>query len=543
MNGHATGSTSGERSHAKSVRQTSALQWFADRTGIDRSFLASLNLDDRSDCIAFTFKPLNACKVRRATDDKQKRVWWEDHGVPPPFWPMPAGSLPRTIVLTEGESDCCTFLFCRYDALAFTLGAHKVPEHAALVELAERGVDRLVIAGDIDEVGTTWALRTARAAHAAGMTAAVIDLSLLASPLGSDFKDANDLFRSCETIDGFRDKVEMATVEVDAPADETVTLDAFLEVGEREIPWLIEDLLAAGEIALVAAPQKTYKTWLTVVLVRALATAGEFLQPGWRARRTHRILLVEEEGSDVKFAQRFRTANFRGDVAIRFRKGSDLTSPEFVDAVIAQIRDGEFEVLVLDPLQRMAPGVNENDAGEMGRLWDNVHRIARECPSLAIIVVHHFNKNAQLGWQGVRGSSRTGGEVDVAFFLERTDSGIKLAIDGRDIPQYLNASEALDVSVEIDGPNRILKMEVQGTVKIKVRATSQIRAAIEEFLQKEGEAHRTTDEILGAVAGSTGMTPSSEGVRKHLRALENEGLVAGQVVGTQGAKGWTWVKS
>ena len=242
----------------------------------------------------------------------------------------------------------------------------------------------------------------------------MIDLRRLFGPFGSDFSDANDLYRSCESVEDFRERIDAATVEVAAPREETVDLDAFLTVASEEIPWLIEDLIARGEIALIAAPQKTYKTWFVIVLVRALATGGEFLQAGWRATGEHRILVIEEGGNEVKFAQRFRTADFKGNVSIRFRKGSDLTSPQFTDALIAQVQEGDYDVLVLDPLQRMAPGVNENDAGEMGRLWDNIHRIARECPSLAIILLHHFNKGAQLGWQGIRGSSRTAGEVDVA---------------------------------------------------------------------------------------------------------------------------------
>lgn len=543
LNGHSPGRTSGVRIHPKSGRETGALSWYAQHTGLDREFLASIDeLDEDGDKLVFAFPGLRAERIRVTGDEK--KIFWRNAVVPPPFWPMPADELPDVLVLTEGESDYCTARHHGYDALAFVLGAPAVPPHAALLALAERGVQKLVVAGDADEAGTTWAQRVAQAAHAAGLTAAVVDLRSLFPPFGSDFKDLNDLHRLCDSTKEFCGAIERATVEVEAPADETVSLDDFLKVAEREIPWLIEDLLARGEIGLIAAPQKTYKTWLAIVLIRALATGGEFLQPGWHSTGNYSVLVVEEEGSEVKFAQRFRTADFKGNVSVRFRKGSDLTSTAFADALIAQIKEGEYDVLVLDPLQRMAPGVNENDAGEMGRLWDNVHRIARECPSLAIILLHHFNKGAELGWRGIRGSSRTGGEVDVAFFLEKQDGGsLKLAIDGRDIPQYLDASDALEVSVEIDQRERVLAMEVRGTVKIKVRAVSPIRAAIEEFLRKQGDSPQSTDDVRLAVAATVGKPPTSEGVRKQLRALESEGLVAGHVVGTQGAKGWTWVQA
>jgi hypothetical protein len=370
----------------------------------------------------------------------------------------------------------------------------------------------------------------------------IVDLTPFASPLGSDVKDANNLYRTCATEDEFVSLLHEHTIEVDAPADETLDLESFLEIADQEFEWLVRDLLARGEIALVAAPQKTYKTWLVIVLVRALATGGDFLQEGWRATGRHRVLVVEEEGTEVKFAQRLRTANFRGHVDIRHRKGSDLTSPEFVDALIAQVQGGEYDVLVLDPLQRMAPGVNENDAGEMGRLWDSIHRIARECPNLAIVLVHHFNKNAELGWRGIRGSSRTGGEVDVAFFLERNDGGsLKLAIDGRDIPNYLNASEALEVSVEIDSAKRVLEMRVEGTVQIKVQRVSKVREAIEEYLKSAPEPP-TTSEVLRATTEALGRDFTRQAISKHLNDLEANGRVAGAAMGdSRGTKGWTWV--
>jgi hypothetical protein len=518
------------------------LSWYESKTGLPREFLATLDLEEDGDHLVYVFRGLAARKVRAATDEK-KQIHWEGAVIPPPLWPIPGETLSKEIVLCEGESDACTYMYAGFEAYSITLGASSDLTLELLEALRARGAQHVTLAGDADDAGVAWTERHTRLAHAAGLTTSKVELRSLFSPFGSDFKDANDLWRTCDSIEDFREAIAKATVTVETPADETRTLDEFLTLAEREIPWLIEDLLARGEIALIAAPQKTYKTWVAIVMIRALATGTPFLQPEWRSTGRHRILVVEEEGNEVKFAQRFRTADFEGDVAIRFRKGSDLTSREWTDALIAQIQEFEYDVLVLDPLQRMAPGVNENDAGEMGLLWDNVHRIARECPTLAIILLHHFNKGAHLGWQGIRGSSRTGGEVDVAFFLEKQEGGgLKLAIDGRDIPQYLDASEALDVSVEIDASERVMTMEVQGTVKIQVRKTSKVREAIEQYLCEHEGARATTD-IRAAVAEALEEPVTRQAVSRHLNDLEEEGLVAGQVGGARGAKAWAWVLS
>jgi len=72
-----------------------------------------------------------------------------------------------------------------------------------------------------------------------------------------------------------------------------------------------------------------------------------------RATGKHRVLVIEEEGNEIKCAQRFRTANFGGHVDIRFRKGSDLTSAAFTESLIAQVQEGEYDVLMLDPEEEL----------------------------------------------------------------------------------------------------------------------------------------------------------------------------------------------
>ena len=376
-NGHVPIEPSRTRKREESDEEMGGLEWFARHTGLDHRFLAALDLYEEGESVVFTFTGLSAEKLR----SEDKKGEWRHNATNPPLWPMPPKKVGSTVYLTEGESDCCTLLKAGFEAYAVTKGAHTPLDSAACVELARRGVEHLIVVPDTDDVGQQWGERQARIAQGAGLRASIVDLRPFASPLGSDIKDANDLYRSSKSVKAFGRLIEEHTVEIDAPADETLDLEAFLAIAEQDIQWLIRDLLARGEIALVAAPQKTYKTWLVIVMVRALATGGDFLQEGWRSTARHRVLVVEEEGNEVKFAQRLRTANFDGHVHIRHRKGSDLTSPEFVDALIAQVQGGAYDVLVLDPLQRMAPGVNENDAGEMGRLWDSIHRIARECPT------------------------------------------------------------------------------------------------------------------------------------------------------------------
>lgn len=524
-----------------------ALDWFVDYTGVEREVWERLGVEERGRRVVFTFAGHEERKVR---ESGTHNFTWEPEEANPvkrlPLWPVPGDTLPAKILITAGESDCGSAHAAGMHAFAITSGEQRgkaVLTRAHYRSLARRGVERVLICGDADETGQEWSANEAQAAALSGLEVEVLDLTPLYDPFGGGIKDLNDLWKVSRTPEAFRAVVEEHSYLIPSGAEE-VDLDDFLVRAEEPIPWLIDELLARGEIALIAAPQKTYKTWFMLAMVRALATGGVFLQPGWAATGKHRVLIVEEEGNEVKFAQRLRTANFEGGVGIRFRKGSDLTSADYVDALIERVRRGSYDVLVLDPLQRMSPNVNENDAGDMGRVWDNLHKIARTCPNLAIIILHHFNKAAVLGWQGIRGSSRTGGEVDVAFFLEKADGNtLKLALDGRDIPNYLDAGEALNLEVEISTEDRVLRMETRGKMQIKIKIVSKVRTAVEEFLKAHPGVFSSTTEVFEAVNATTTDVVGREAVLKQLRVLQEDQRVVGETHGTRGGKAWKWVEA
>jgi hypothetical protein len=411
-------------------------------------------------------------KVRLRGD--QKYAW--ERGCSPkthPLFPMPGETVGETIVIPAGETDALTMRNAGREAYGITSGekTRGALTAAHYRDLMKRGAREVVICGDGDDQGQAWMRSDARAAQDAGLRVSICDLSPLYDHFGGGIKDLNELWQAvgCD-VDEFLRVVDEHTHAL--PSREDVALDDFLKAADEEINWLVDGLIARDEIVLIAAPQKSYKTWLTIALCRSLATRTPFLRSDWVGAERYRVLFIEEEGNRIKLAQRFRAADFRGDVTIRHKQGTDLTSGVFAETLIEDIRQGAYDVLILDPLQRMAPGLNENDSGEMGRFWDNIHRISRECPGLTIVILHHFNKGQHLGWLGVRGSSRTAGEADVGFFLEKTDDGVNLAIDGRDIPQYHDMDEAFQVDVEIDLDRRVLTMEINSGVTVKVRKAS-----------------------------------------------------------------------
>lgn len=448
-------------------------------------------------------------------------------GVPnDPLFPMPGEMCGGTILVVAGETDSLTALLAGYEAYGITFGEKKTK--ASLTaghyrDLRKRGALHVLICGHGDDHGQAWMRNEAKAAQSAGLRVSICDLSPLYDHFGQGVKDLNELYQELDCdLDAFRGAVDERTRVL--PSREDVSLDDFLKAADEEINWLVDGLIARDEIVLIAAPQKSYKTWLTIALCRSLATCTPFLRKDWIGTDPCRVLFIEEEGNRIKLAQRFRAADFQGQVTIRHKQGTDLTSVVFTETLVEDIQEGGYDVLILDPLQRMAPGLNENDSGEMGRFWDNIHRISRECPGLTIVLLHHFNKGQHLGWLGVRGSSRTAGEADVGFFLEKTDEGINLAIDGRDIPQYHDMDEAFKVDVEIDLDRRVLTMEVNSGITVKVRkGTGAGRPSKEDevlsLFQTNPNARFTTAE--GAEKLNMGRSTFSS----HVRRLYENGIL------------------
>ena len=191
---------------------------------------------------------------------------------------------------------------------------------------------------------------------------------------------------------------------------ELLTLQDALVAAAEEVDWLVPDLLAAGEKVVIAGPPKSLKTWLALHLLRSVAVGEPVLgDQAWSVENTAPVLFVQEEGSKQRWAQRI-AATFEGATDAPFfythRGGFSLLRPKHVDWVVENALRTEARLIVIDPWQRVTPGIKENDASDSGRAWDAVHRIASETGA-AVVVVHHANKGGgEPSMDSIRGSSR-----------------------------------------------------------------------------------------------------------------------------------------
>lgn len=508
------------------------LAWWEEKTGIPSTTWEALGVKTYATGVAFTFAGMDLLKIRRPP----KEFAWAGTGERPPLWPMPEDELPEEIAITEGESDCGTLRHVGIHAYAITAGAGKSRnERRYLTEahfqaLWDRGARKVILCGDADPSGAEMMAQMADVATSAGFEVSVLRLDIVLDPF-SGLNDLNGMWREAGP-ELFGDLLQRAIQKL-AAAMPVLTLVEMLTIADEEVDWLIPGLVAPSDKILLSGPQKSYKTWIALELARSMLMGVPFLKRfEWQPTRTcKKGMFVQEEGSRQLWARRIRKLGLPLDAPLIFwhRKGFRFTDPEKVAQLIDTCRREEVEVLFLDPLQRMMPGVNENDSSETGIVWDEVQRIQEAVPGIVICILHHSNKSERLTWESIRGSSRHAGEVDLGLFLEKhpvEDHTVRVAVDGRDIPQYLGTGESFEVRVDISTDEQ----EQQGDYHFFADGT-EIKPNVTHRGKIQGKQNR--DRVLSAIReGNDTRTKlmhscdlSDSTVREHLQDLIADNII------------------
>jgi len=508
------------------------MKWWADKTGIPKGTWEKLGVEEFDGGVAFTFPGMEVSKIRRPP----KEFAWIGAGERPPLWPLPEDELPEEIAICEGESDTGTMRHIGFHAFGITAGAGKSRDQkrylseAHFQALKDRGAQKVLLCGDADASGAEMMALMADTATAVGLDVSVLRLDLVLDPFGG-LNDLNGMWREAGPKE-FGKLLQRAIQEL-AAAVPTLNLQEMLQVAEEDIDWLIPGLVAPSDKVLLSGPQKSYKTWVALELMRSMLTGQPFLMRGveWTPNQTvAKAMFVQEEGSRQLWARRIRRLQLPEDTPVLFwhRRGFKFTDAEKVAQLIDTCRREQVEVLFLDPMQRMIPGVDENDSSGTGVVWDEVQRIQESCPGIVIVILHHSNKSERLTWESVRGSSRHAGEVDLGLFLEKhpvEDHVIRIAVDGRDIPQYLGTGESFEARVAMSSEAeeekgefyfRIDGTEIQANVTTGALRGKHNRNAVYEAI-KDGANTRTK------IMRATDLSDAT--VREHLTDLMEQYLI------------------
>jgi len=195
-------------------------------------------------------------------------------------------------------------------------------------------------------------------------------------------------------------------------------LDRAAIMAIQPIQWRVKGLLPETGIAAIFGPSGSGKSFLAKDLGASIALGQD-----WFGHRTTpcdvTYVMLEGEGGLRNRVEAWEVHNGKllpsGFCALAqsFRL-SEEQDVEDLGAILP--KDG---VVIIDTLNRAAPGLDENSSQDMGRILAGMKRL-QEITGGLVIVVHHTGKDAS---KGLRGHSSLHAALDGAIEVERSAAG------------------------------------------------------------------------------------------------------------------------
>ena len=199
--------------------------------------------------------------------------------------------------------------------------------------------------------------------------------------------------------------------------------------------WLVRGVLPSEGLAAIYGESGSGKTFLALDLCAAVADGAEWF--GYRVQAAP-VVYVALEG-EHGLSQRVRAWEIRNHRSFpnraRFvlRASFDLRHADDVEALAEGIRDLGLAggLVVIDTLNRAAPGADENSSAEMGKIIEATKRLRDDLGGI-VLLVHHSGKDAD---RGMRGHSSLYAALDAVIAVSRKGGRewrIAKAKDGED---------------------------------------------------------------------------------------------------------------
>ena len=188
--------------------------------------------------------------------------------------------------------------------------------------------------------------------------------------------------------------------------------------------WLVRGVLPAQGLGAVYGPPGCGKTFIALDLAAAVAEGARWF--GYTVKSTSVVYVgLEGEGGLAQRVQAWSKHHHRklpDRLQFVIAQPFDLLEPddlvELAEAI--QAACGPGALIVIDTLNRAAPGADENDSADMGRIIDGAKRLQALLDGL-VLLVHHSGKDTS---RGMRGHSSLIAAIDAAIEV-RHESGCR----------------------------------------------------------------------------------------------------------------------
>ena len=331
--------------------------------------------------------------------------------VAPPHNPTAEKSLLALILADNGILDGPD---CQLRASDWYIPSHQEIYRAAREHHAAGKVFDLVTAGDtladhpgaasiLADIGTTG-MAAAIMSHAHDYAASIRDAAVRRRVIRGAANLAALAANPAASIDDIEaSKAAIATKSIEnsnchfewhTPAD--------LDAGDFELEYLIDGILVAGQPAIMAGPQKTLKTNVSIDLALSLATGHPFLGEFFINGRMNAGIMTGESGAATVQETSRRVARSKGwtlsSVEGMFVSFDipDLTSQSSVAEIRRFIKKNDLRCLVVDPIYMAMSGVADNASNvfAMGSRLAPLGDLVKQT-GCAVVLCHHTRKTRE----------------------------------------------------------------------------------------------------------------------------------------------------
>lgn len=211
------------------------------------------------------------------------------------------------------------------------------------------------------------------------------------------------------TSEGLPESKEPLSAEAKPPWRNSLDL---LAEPQEEPTFLLDQIIPEESVVLVSGREGSMKTWLALMMARAVADGEDFL--GRPCQAVNVLYLDAEMPSPVFF---HRLQSIGGSCNLNVWRWQDLGFPERLDDPGLLAAAKVHGLIVVDTLKRFMTGLKENDSDDMAIITGQLRELTRH--GTTVIALHHGKKDQEN--PGYRGSTELGAGVDIALTLEKSE--------------------------------------------------------------------------------------------------------------------------
>jgi 5S rRNA maturation endonuclease (ribonuclease M5) len=486
---------------------------FQDAAQSKRRIAAVYAYLDEKGSVLFEVVRYEPKDFRQRRPDSRGGWTWNLDGVSRVPYRLPEVITARSVLVCEGEKDCETARTLGLVATCNPHGAGKWrPEYSAFLK-----GKRVVVIADADAPGVAHARDVARSLVGVAECVRLIEALPQAKDLtawvekGSAKEQLLDLIRETPELT----PADVAKWGASKPMSGfTLTrLGDLMREPEEQVSWLLEGVLPAGGLGLLAAKPKTGKSTLARCLALAVARGESFLnRPTLQGAVIY--LALEEKRSEVR--GHFRAMGASGEEEILIHAAH--APADAVPAITAEMKAQKPVLLIIDPLLRFTRVKDGNDYAQVTAALEPILILARESGA-HVLLVHHLGKGERAEpTDGILGSTALFAAVDTALVMRRTEKYRTLQSRQR------YGEDLTETVLTFDPERRNLSLGAE-------RSDADALAVSEEILKflESATDGKTEPEITEAVEGKTRV------VRRALRQLVEQGNVSREGEGKRGS--------